>query len=246
MTIRTFSFLLTGLVMFCFQAGAKENLIDKEGLTISFKEDKYLFTKQQKVLVKGIITQAEKKVRSLLPTLPKSISVEVSVTSEKVDQIGGVNGYTASNKPAKVVVQVSNVFSGGITAAIKNALSALVFHEFHHLSRGWAINDNMFGRGISIAAVNEGLAVVFSETYTGIKLKGNSYPKEAGKWMDEVMTLPRNANYTKWMYKHPDGRSAVGYRAGHHMIRRIMNETGKNILELSKFTSKEILYLAGY
>ena len=41
-------------------------------------------------------------------------------------------------------------------------------------------------------------------------------------------------NGFKTLSKHPDGRYAIGYRAGHHMICQIIARSGKSILELSK------------
>ena len=97
--------------------------------------------------------------------------VIVSVTNENIDEIGGVNCVTKSNTPAEVIIAISRVYPGGTEAAIKKSLAVIVFHEFHHLSRGWAIQDNKFGAGISIATVNEGLALVFAEQYTGVSFE---------------------------------------------------------------------------
>lgn len=216
------------------------------GLNIVFKETKDKFSIDEKQLINDIIVQAEDKVSSLLPGFPEKIKVIVSITDENVDQLGGVNGRTESNTPAVVIVKVSKIYPGGVKKAIKKALSALVFHEFHHLYRGWAIQDNKFDKGISIAAVNEGLAVMFSEIYTGVILEGNIYPSDADDWAKEIMQLPKNANYSTWMFRHPDGRSAVGYRAGSFIIRKVMSSTGKSILELSDLGPTEILKLAGY
>ena len=152
---------------------------DKSGLNIVFKEPTDKFSTEEKQLIHSTVVQADQKVRSLLPRFTENVEVIVSITDENVNRLGGVNGRTESNIPPVVIVEVSKVYPGGIKKAIETALSALVFHEFHHLYRGWAIQDNKFGRGISIAAVNEGLAVVFSEIYTGVTLEGNIYPSEA-------------------------------------------------------------------
>jgi len=218
----------------------------KKGLNIIFKESTDTFTNNQKILIDSIIVASEKKIRILLPNLPKDIKVTVSITSENVDQIGGVNGRTERNSPAEVIVEVSKVFPDGITKAIETALTALIFHEFHHLSRGWAIYDNKFTQGISIATINEGLAVVFSETYTGVKLTGNSSSNVTKKWVEEIISLPKSANYSTWMFKHPDGRTAIGYRTGNYIVRQAMKNSGKDILEISKLSPGNIIRMAGY
>ncbi len=219
---------------------------DNSGLNIVFKEAQDKFSIEEKHLIDSIIVQADNQVRSLLSGFPENVKVIVSITDENVNQLGGVNGRTESNNPSVVIVEVSKVYPGGVKKAIETALAALIFHEFHHLYRGWAIQDNKFGRGISIAAVNEGMAVVFSEIYTGVVLEGNIPPNDADEWAKELMQLPKNANYSTWMFKHPDGRAAVGYRAGSFIIRKVMTSTGKGIIDLSNLGPDEILKLAGY
>lgn len=240
--------LLMVLFVANFQAKAQKKSTTKKGVTISFEDKKNRFTKENEKLIRGIIVKAEKKVRKLLPLLPKSIAVKVMILDRKLDQVGGATGRTERHKPnGEVIILLSSLYPGGIAGAAQKGLEAVVFHEFHHLYRGWAIKDNKFGPGIDIATVNEGLAVVFSEEYTGVVTEGNSYPKGgADSWVKEILQLPRNANYGKWMFMHPDGREAVGYRAGHYLIRMAMKKSGKNILELSKLIPQEIYQLAGY
>lgn len=216
------------------------------GLTIHFQEDNHEWTAKEKKLINKLIKKSEKEVRQLLPDLPQDIEVDVQIIDRNIDVVGGVSGRTESNVPALVIIEVSKVFPGGITAAVDAALRSTLFHEFHHLSRGWAIKDNKYGPGISTAAVNEGLAVVFSEEYTKVKFEANGYPEEADSWVNEILALPKEANYQKWMFQHPDGRTSIGYRAGHFIIRQAMANSGKDVIELSQLPPKDVLKLAGY
>ncbi|MCW5515284.1 DUF2268 domain-containing protein [Muriicola sp. Z0-33] len=217
-------------------------------LQIAFKEDSSKFTMPQKQLIREVIFNSEKEVRTLLPELPDSIKVVVEVVDWDIESVGGVTGRTASNIPPLVEIQVSYRFPGGIANAVKTALKDVVFHEFHHLYRGWAIQDNKFEQGIAIAAVNEGLAVVFSEVYTNLILEANSPPKDsiADSWVKEIMELPKDADYQKWMFQHPDGRTSIGYRSGNYLVRKALSNSGIDILELSELTPNEILSLSGY
>jgi hypothetical protein len=158
-----------------------------------------------------------------------------------VDIVGGVTGRT--DAPGVVIVELSRVFPGGISAAAQSALSSTIFHEFHHLERGWTIQGNKFGAGIPIAAVNEGLASMFSEEYTGVYFEeSESYPEDAFKWLEEILSLPKDANYSTWMMgEHPDGRNYIGYRVGRYIVHQAMANSGKNIIELSKLSPDEIL-----
>jgi len=194
-----------------------------------------------------VISHSEEEVRNLLPNLPDSIKVIVENVDWNLDIVGGVTGRTETNSPPLVRIQISNKYQGGIVVAANSALKSTIFHEFHHLSRGWAIQDNKFGPGISNAMVNEGLAVAFTEIYTGNIIDVNSYPEEADKWVEEILALPLDASYAQWvMGEHPDGRTYIGYRTGNFLARRAMNISGKSILELSNLMPNEIIKLAGY
>lgn len=215
---------------------------------ITFKEDATPFTAPQKELIHEVVLESEKEIRNLLPTLPDSISVSLEIVDWDLDVVGGVTGRTETNSPPVVLIQISEKFPGGVTKATQMALKHTLFHEFHHLSRGWAIQDNVYGPGISIAAINEGLAVVFSEEYTGESMEADTPPEAAiaEQWVEEIRALPINANYQHWMFEHPDGRLAVGYRTGNYLIRKAMAKSGKDVLELSELTPDEIYQLAGY
>jgi len=227
-----------------YSIGKSQNKKAKAGLKIKFEEEKHKFTADDKDLIAKIIVQSEKQVRALLPELAKDIKVTVTAIDRKIEMVGGVTGR--ADAPGEVLIEISRVFPGGVTAAAKTALASAIFHEFHHLWRGWTINGNKFEQGIPIAAVNEGLAVVFAEKYTGVISEGNSYPKEVSEWVKEIMVLPKNADYQKWMMQqHPDGRVSIGYKVGNYLIRRAMTKSGKDVLELSNLSPDEILKLAG-
>ena len=219
----------------------------KPGLDILFEDDQFKFTLEDKQLIESIIVQSEKKIRSLLPTLTKNIRLIVTIIDRNIDEVGGVTGRAETHTPGEVLIELSNVFPGGIKEAAKTALASTLFHEIHHIYRGWAIRDNNFGPGISNAMVNEGLAVAFSEIYTGNITDGNSYTDDADNWVKEILLLPLDASYSQWvMGEHPDGRTYIGYRAGNYLIHKSMEKSKMNILELSGLSPDEILKLAGY
>lgn len=214
---------------------------------VAFQEDSYKFTELQKNAIYEVIHSSEEEVRKLLPTLPDSIKVIVESVDWDLDIVGGVTGRTETNSPPLVLLQISNNYHGGIIDSVKRNIRSTIFHEFHHLSRGWAIQDNKFSYGIPNAMVNEGLAVVFSEIYTGNISKVNAYTDEADNWVKEILELPLNANYSDWvMGEHPDGRTYIGYRTGNFLVRRAMTMSGKSILELSALSPDEIIKIAGY
>ena len=133
------------------------SLNSTESLTIAYEGDAETgFSDDEKQLITDLARHAEQEVRTLLPTLPDEIEVTATVIDRNVDIVGGVTGR--ADAPGKVQIEFSSVFPGGISAAARSTLSSTIFHEFHHLDRGWTIQGNKFGPGIPVAAVNEGLA----------------------------------------------------------------------------------------
>jgi len=220
------------------------NQSSQVGMDISFEgTEGNTFKEEDKQRINTIIIDSEKKVRALLPLLPKEIKVTVTLIDRNIDIVGGVTGR--ADAPGVVLIEISHAFPGGIFAAANTALSSTIFHEFHHLVRGWTIEGNKFGAGIPIAAVNEGLATVFSEQYTGVEFDANAYPDNVEKWVEEILVLPTDANYSHWMMgEHPDGRVSIGYRVGRYIIHQAIANSDKDILELSELSPDEILKLA--
>lgn len=239
-------FLILNFLLLLVQLNSYAQMNTDSGLNISFDEKTNPFSKSQKELIVNILTDSESKIRSLLPSLPKDIKVSIQNTNKDFTINGGVNGRTERNSPAEVFIEISNVFQGGITKAVETALASVAYHEFHHLSRGWAIQDNRYSIDIYTATVNEGLAIVFSEIYTNVHLPWNTYTDDVENWADEIIALPKNSNYSTWMFQHPDGRIGIGYKTGNFIVRKAMAKSGRNILELSKLSPKKIWKLAGY
>lgn len=240
--------LISILIVLCFAScSSTQNKSFIEMGNVVFEEGELKFTEVEMAFIQNVITNSEQEVRALLPNLPDSIKVLVSAVDWDLDNVDGVTGRTETNSPPLVIIQISKNYQSGVIDSVNEGLRSTIFHEFHHLSRGWAIQDNKFSYGIPNAMVNEGLAVAFTEIYTGNINEVNSYPAEAGDWVNEILGLPLNASYSDWvMGEHPDGRTYIGYRTGNFLARQAMNRSGKNILELSKLTTTEVIELAGY
>ncbi|MDX5583531.1 MAG: DUF2268 domain-containing putative Zn-dependent protease [Aureibaculum sp.] len=243
--LRRLILIIPVLCIISCNSNAKKSPIAK--VDVVFQEDSLKFTESQKVFISKVISKSEDEVRKLLPNLPDSIKVIVENVDWNLDIVNGVTGRTETNHPPLVLVQISNNYKGGVIDSVYQGIKTTIFHEFHHLSRGWAIQDNKFSYGIPNAMVNEGLAVVFTEIYTGNINDVNSYPKEADSWVREILALPLDADYSQWvMGEHPDGRTYIGYRTGNFLARQAMKKSAKSILELSNLMPNEIIKLAGY
>ncbi|MGB5319371.1 DUF2268 domain-containing putative Zn-dependent protease [Eudoraea sp.] len=243
--LRSLILIITIIGIVSCHSTTKKSPITK--VTVSFKEDSLQFTESQKVFIRKVLSKSEDEVRKLLPNLPDSINVIVENVDWNLDIVNGVTGRTETNHPPLVLVQISNNYKEGVIDSVSQGLKSTIFHEFHHLSRGWAIQDNKFSYGIPNAMVNEGLAVAFTEIYTGNINDVNAYPKEAHNWVKEILALPLDADYSQWvMGEHPDGRTYIGYRTGNYLIHKTIEKSKMNILELSELSPEEIIKLGGY
>lgn len=243
--LRSLVLIISVLCIISCNSNSKKSPI--VNMDVVFQEDSLKFTESQKIFISKVISKSEEEVRKLLPNLPDSIKVIVENVDWNLDIVSGVTGRTETNNPPLVLVQISNNYKGGVIDSVYQGIKSTIFHELHHLSRGWAIQDNKFSYGIPNAMVNEGLAVVFTEVYTGNINEVNAFTDEADNWVKEILALPLDASYSDWvMGEHPDGRTYIGYRTGNFLVRRAMNNSGKSILELSELMPNEIIKLAGY
>lgn len=240
--------VLIFLFVFVNSCNSKSAKIKSNHLHIEFKEETDNFTEFEKQLAINVLNDSEKHVRSLLPNLPQDINVIFEIVDWDIDIVGGVTGRAESNSPPLVMIQISKKFPGGLVSAINAGLRPTIYHEFHHLSLGWAIKDNKFKPEIPVATVIEGLAEVFAEEYTKVVFDANQIPKEvnANDWIKEILALPENADYQTWMFQHPDGRTSIGYRTGNYLVKQAMSNSNKTILELSHISPSDLLRLAGY
>ena len=243
--LRSLALIIPVLCIISCNSNSKKSPITK--VDVVFQEDSLKFTEPQKVFIREVISNLEEEVRGLLPKLPDSIKVIVEAVDWDLDIVRGVTGRTETNSPPLVLIQISHNYKGGVIDSVYQGIKSTIFHEFHHLFRGWAIQDNKFSYGIPNAMVNEGLAVAFTEIYTGNINEVNAYTDEADNWVKEILALPLDASYADWvMGEHPDGRTYIGYRTGNFLVRKAMIKSGKTILELGELMPNEIIKLAGY
>ena len=179
-----------------------------------------------------------------LPDLEEQITLNVLTTDRDLSDVRGVTGR--ADRVNEIEIELSVTYEGGLDAAIASGLRATLLHELHHTVRGWTIHRNQYGYGIDIAAINEGLAEVFAETRIGYPPQLYTDTPDFSAWADEIRALPQDANYREWMFQHPDGREAIGYRTGVWLVKKAMENSGKDVLELSRYSVRHIYKLAGY
>ena len=177
-------------------AGISAQSVPISAVVVGFDESNgYAVSAAEQALVRSMASDVARSVRTLFPTLTQTINVSVVIVDRDLNAVGGVAGR--ADAPGEVLIEISSRFPGGLSAAVEAGLSASLFHEFHHLVRGWTMTQNRFGPGIAIATVNEGLASVFAETYSGTTFDRFDYPDDASDWLDEILSLPlRNLSTT--------------------------------------------------
>ncbi len=206
----------------------------------------HVFTPTERAVITETLYAAYQITKADFPRLTEAVTIEVHpIHRSSVDALGGVTGR--AQRPGGLVLELSVTYPGGLEAAARDGLMRTGLHEMHHLARGWTIENNVYGPGIAIAAANEGLAEIYAEQYEGRETAYAPLDTETFKtWSEEIRALPRNADYGAWMFAHPDGREAVGYRTGAELVRQAMTRSGLGIVELSAYTPDEIWRMAGF
>jgi hypothetical protein len=217
-----------------------------EAVNSSFEIDgEFAFTADQKTLIDDVLEETHARVADVFLEVADQVNVVViPVQRPAVDPLGGVTGRT--ERPNEIIVEFSQTYPHGIEGAVRDGLAATFVHELHHTIRGWTLNGNHYGYGIQIAVINEGLATVFAEELLGEVKQSDLPPADVKEWVDEVLALPSDAVYGEWMFLHPDGREAIGYRTGRWVVRRAMERSGLDIVELTDLTPTAIWQRAGY
>ncbi|MGH8397322.1 MAG: DUF2268 domain-containing putative Zn-dependent protease [Gammaproteobacteria bacterium] len=201
------------------------------------------FTAETRCVVQEICDRAEIEVRALLPSLPEHIEVAAQTGKCVIQQTGDM-GTAVS--PERVVWIVDGSRKGKVVGVAPRHLCPTLFHEFHHLARGWVKSNYNHTPSIIDAAISEGLATAFERDFGGREAPWASYPTDAARWLEELLALPPNANYSDWMFHHPDGRSWIGYRAGTFVTDHAMAASGRSSAELVATSSTELLHMAGF
>ncbi|WP_300554136.1 DUF2268 domain-containing putative Zn-dependent protease [Maricaulis sp.] len=204
------------------------------------------FSDAEMALINDRLDEIHATVDAWLPHVSDDVNVRVEPVNRPIlDTIGGVTGR--ADQADEVLIEISVTYPGGIEAAVDAGLASTFAHELHHTAHGWTMQGNHFGYGIQIAVISEGLASVFAEEMLGETVaEAMQPPAEVEDWALEILALPQAANYGEWMFSHPDGRQAVGYRTGLWVVRRAMERSGLSIVELSERTPSTIWRLAGF
>lgn len=220
----------------CLVAGTLHARLDVEFLNT----DGHVFTADERKTVETIAVEAEAAIRRLLPDLPPEMLL--TVMADAVPETGATAMAFA---PGYVRWVVDTKHPEGVCELARRQLRESLYHEFHHIVRGWVAYGGAPMETFMDAVIAEGLASVFERAAGGPVHPWAHYDETTAAWVDELLPLPPDAPYAQWMFKHPDGRRWIGYRAGTYLVDKAVAASGKSAGDLVRAPTAEILALVG-
>jgi Predicted Zn-dependent protease (DUF2268) len=205
-------------------------------------DDRQHFSEDARAAVREVCVATEPEVRVLLPALTETIELAAQTGTFVIPETDEV-GMAAA--PGRVNWIVDPSRPGGVVAIARSQLRFTLFHELHHLVRGWVMNGGQPRTSFMDGVVSEGLATAFERDFGGRKSPWGEYPEDVRLWVTELLGLPASAPYHHWMFQHPDGRRWIGYRAGTYIADQAIAASGRSAAELVLTPTDEILRIAG-
>lgn len=220
-----------------------------QAATVEFVETGYEFSADERAAIAAIGQATVSEVRDVLPQLPEEVRLSVSAGTQVIPQIGATAQVLA---PGHIRWTVDPSRPEGVTAVAERFLRSTLVHELHHVARmqaGFTLDTVMD------LVVAEGLGVTFDRDFTkqSPALGLADYPGDVDGWVKELLALPESLEVAfssgagaQWMFRHPDGRQWIVYRAGTYVVDRAMEASGLTAAQLVATPSQEILALAGF
>ena len=209
---------------------------------IEFKDHDGEFNAADRELVGQICAAADAELHTLLPTLINPVYLRIDTGSNVIPTLGyGASAMTCNTVSFTLDPRHPTCTRNGFEMFLRPAL----FHECHHLVRGWIKRGGKHRQHFIEGVICEGLASAFERDAAGHESPWCSYPENVCEWVDELLQLPASAPYSEWMFMHPDGRRWIGYRGGTFIADRAIAASGQSAAELAETDYAEILKLAG-
>ncbi|MFL1467386.1 DUF2268 domain-containing putative Zn-dependent protease [Marinobacter sp. HN1S83] len=200
------------------------------------------FSSDSRIAIEEVCAAADLEIRSHLGGLPQDIELACQAGEFVIPETGEMGTAIA---PKRVGWTVNSKVPGGVAAIACAQLRFTLFHELHHLVRGWVMYGGPEPTSFMEGVVSEGLATVFERDFGGRETPWGKYPEDIEEWIAELLELPVSAPYNQWMFQHPDGRSWIGYRAGTYIADQAILASGLSAADLALVPSDEILRMSG-
>lgn len=212
-------------------------------ITVQFCRNADAINESARTLAAHICGRVGTELGRLLPDLPHEITLCCSLGGNVIPQMG----YGASALDRQTVTFVIEPAPPDVVEKIIDThLRHALYHECHHLVRGWVKRGGRPPRHFIDGVVCEGLASVFERDAADYAAPWCAYPDNAMSWVNELLALPTWADYRHWMFHHPDGRRWVGYKAGAYISDRATERSGFDAVQLVSVPSEHIIEWAGF
>jgi len=233
--------LVHGLLTATLLAGP----LPAQTVAVEFGSGADSFSAADREIIRAIAEATVEEVRRIIPELPDDIKLTASAGPEVIPETGDA---AAALEPGHVLWVVDPSRPGGVENIAREHLRASLFHELHHLARGYVMIGADAPISLMDAVVSEGLATVFSRDFADDRPPWGLYPPDVRDWVEELLAvrIPDGESYQDWLYDHPDGRRWIGYRAGTWVVDQAVAASGLSAAQLVSTPTDEILRLAGF
>src|ERR1043166_9535998 len=124
----------------------------------------HIFAENVRLAVQRVCEASERELRVLLPGLPPRNELHV-VAGTRVIPETGETGYAVT--PRLIVWIIDPTRSKEVESIVRSRLRYTLFHEFHHLVRGWVMDGGEPLESFMHGVVCEGLATAFERDAAG-------------------------------------------------------------------------------
>lgn len=211
-------------------------------IIVQFGRNADAINESARALTTRICDRVATELGQLLPDLPDEIILYCSLGENVIPQMG--YGAAALDKRTVGFV-VKPAPPDDIKKILDVHLRHALYHECHHLVRGWVKHGGRPPRHFIAGVVCEGLASAFERDAAGYAAPWCEYPDHASAWLEELLALPAGADYRHWMFHHPDGRRWIGYKTGVYIADRATERSGLDAAQLVSAAAERIIELAG-
>lgn len=218
------------LCLACFACG------DAHQVRVEFSSRGYEFGLLERWTIQRIADDTAVEVRAHLPALPTNLLLMVRHGTDVVPEIGA----TADAMIDSVMWTVDTTRPEGVRAIANAQLRSTLFHDLHHVVRG---ATQPMGTLMDYV-ITEGLATAFERDFAGERRPWADYPPDVLGWVAELQALPADVEREPWLFRHPDGRRWIGYKAGTYIVDQAMTHSGQTSAQLVAVTTQQVLALS--
>ncbi|HMI87345.1 MAG TPA: DUF2268 domain-containing putative Zn-dependent protease [Polyangiaceae bacterium] len=204
-------------------------------MTVQLVAEGRAFSPSERRAIEDIADAAARDVQTLLPALPKPLTLVVQWGKDVIPE----TGETATTVLAASVYWTVDP-DRDVLSTIRTELRPTLFHELHHLVRAVSVR----GSSLMDRVVTEGMATAFERDFGKANPPWGIAPPEVMDWTRELLRQPDSAPVDRWLYRHPDGRRWIGLRVGTFLVDRAARASGRSVAQLAAVSTDEILRLA--